>query len=75
MKYKLKIEIINDTTNEVINKQNIDIKNNKNKQVKQNLTMTTGKKDIRFTLYDDQNKPYKIRHLYVNVNDYYEEYE
>ena len=70
MKYKLKIEIINDTTNEVIDEQKLNIKNKASKKVNKNLTMTPGRKDIRFTLYDDQNKAYKIRHLYVNVDDY-----
>ena len=32
-----------------------------------NLTMTAGKKDITFVLYDDKDKAYKIRHLYANV--------
>ncbi len=38
--------------------------------IEKNITMETGKKDIRFILYDNNNNPYKIRHLYVNVNEY-----
>jgi hypothetical protein len=34
--------------------------------------MRTGKKDIKFTLFNDNNQPYKIRHLYVDVKE--EEY-
>lgn len=70
MNYKLKIEIINDTTNDTFLEEDVSVKDNKTKDVETNITMTTGKKDIKFTLFDDNNRPYKIRHLYVNVNDY-----
>ena len=68
MNYKLKIDIVNDTTNETFSEQDISLKNNETKNIDTNITMSTGKKDIVFTLYDDNNQPYKIRHLYVNVN-------
>lgn len=74
MQYTLKIEIINDTENNTVKEQTIDLKNNEKTAITTNLTMTTGKKDIKFTLYAN-NQPYKIRHLYVNVNDYVESYE
>lgn len=70
MNYRLKIDIINDTTNETFSEENVTVKNKENKNIETNITMETGQKDIRFTLYDDNNRPYKIRHLYVNVNDY-----
>ncbi|RAP46317.1 MAG: hypothetical protein BZ135_03780 [Methanosphaera sp. rholeuAM6] len=71
MTYKLKIDVVNDTDEKTIDEQSISLKNSETKNIETNLTMTNGQKDIRFTLYDDNNKPYKIRHLYVNVNEDY----
>ena len=70
MDYKIKIEIINDTVNNTFSEENVFVKDNETKDINTNITMKTGKKDIKFTLYDDNNHPYKIRHLYVNVKDY-----
>ncbi|MEE3418878.1 MAG: DUF1616 domain-containing protein [Methanosphaera sp.] len=69
MAYKLKIEIINDTSNSTFSEEEIKVNENENKTIEKNITMETGKKDIRFILYDNNNNPYKIRHLYVNVNE------
>ena len=69
MNYKLKIDIINDTSNSTFLEENVLVKDNKTKDIEKNITMKTGKKDIKFTLYDDNNHPYKIRHLYVNVKE------
>ncbi len=74
MTYKLKIDVVNDTTNETFKEQEITVKDGKTKKVNLNITMTTGKKDIRFTLLDDNSRPYKLRHLYVNVNEYSDSY-
>ncbi len=70
MTYKLAIDIVNDTETNRFSEQNITVKNNKTENIETNITMTPGKKDIKFTLYDDANHPYKIRHLYINVNEY-----
>jgi uncharacterized membrane protein len=70
MNYRLKIDIINDTENTTFSDENITVKDTENRAIETNITMETGRKDIRFTLYDDNNRPYKIRHLYVNVNEY-----
>jgi uncharacterized membrane protein len=72
MQYTLKIEIINDTANSTFSEENITLKDNQNQIIDQNITMRTGKKDIKFTLFNDNNQPYKIRHLYVDVKE--EEY-
>ncbi len=72
MQYTLKIEINNETVNDTIEEQKINLKDKEHKTIKTNITMTSGKKDIKFTLYDSNNQPYKIRHLYVNVNEYNE---
>ena len=69
MNYKLKIEIINDTTNSTFSEEEVFVNNNKTKDIEENITMTTGKKDIKFTLLNEDNRPYKIRHLYVNVKE------
>lgn len=69
MEYTLKIEINNETNNITLDEQKIKLKNNERKNIKTNITMTTGKKDIKFILYDNNNQPYKIRHLFVNVKD------
>lgn len=69
MTYRLKIEIMNDTTNKTFSEEEITVKDKESKDIPTNITMSTGKKDIRFMLYDDFNQPYKIRHLYVNVNE------
>ncbi len=69
MTYKLKIDIINDTSNSTFSEEEIKVNENENKTIEKNITMETGKKDIRFILYDNNNNPYKIRHLYVNVNE------
>ena len=71
MNYKLKIEIINDTTNKTYLEENVMVKDNETKDIETNITMETGTKDYKFILYDDNNRPYKIRHLYVNVNEDY----
>jgi len=47
------------------------VKDNETKDIETNITMETGTKDYKFILYDDNNRPYKIRHLYVNVNEDY----
>ncbi len=69
MNYRLKIDIINDTTNNTFSDEKIGVKDKENKIIDKNITMTTGKKDIQFTLYDNNNHPYKIRHLYVTVKE------
>ncbi|RAP52854.1 MAG: hypothetical protein BZ138_02200 [Methanosphaera sp. rholeuAM270] len=69
MEYTLKIELNNETTNKTLDEQKVKVKDNGHKTINTNITMTTGKKDIKFTLYDNNNQPYKIRHLYVNVID------
>ena len=69
MTYKLKIDIINDTSNSTFSEEEIKVNENENKTIEKNITMETGKKDIRFILYDNNNNPYKIRHLHVNVNE------
>lgn len=69
MDYKLKIDINNETTNRTFDEQTISLKDNEHKQTETNITMSPGKKDIKFVLYNDNNQPYKIRHLYVNVNE------
>lgn len=68
MNYKLKIDVVNNTSEKTFDEQKISIKNSQSKQIKTNITMTSGKKEIRFTLYDDNNKATKIRRLHVNVN-------
>lgn len=67
MNYTISVQSRNDSgTNEV---QNItqEVKNGESVEIPTNLTMTSGKKDIVFTLYKNQTQAYKIRHLYVNV--------
>ncbi len=70
MTYKLVIDIVNDTSNSTYSEQNITVKDNATEEIETNITMKPGKKDIRFTLYDDANHPYKIRHLYIDVYEY-----
>ena len=55
-----------------VSEEEIKVNENENKTIEKNITMETGKKDIRFILYDNNNNPYKIRHLYVNVNENFE---
>ncbi|RAP49349.1 MAG: hypothetical protein BZ136_03455 [Methanosphaera sp. rholeuAM74] len=67
MTYKISVQTHNNTTNEVISEYTKKVKDGKSAVVPTNLTMTPGKKDITFVLYDDKNQAYKIRHLYANV--------
>ncbi len=69
MEYTVKVEVTNETNNVTLQEEKVKVKNNGRKNIKTNITMTSGKKDIKFTLYDSNNQPYKIRHLYVNVNE------
>lgn len=65
--YIITIQTQNDTgTNEVSNITQ-EVKDGETVEIPTNLTMTSGKKDIVFTLYKDQSQAYKIRHLYVDV--------
>lgn len=70
MTYKVAIDIVNDTDTTRFSEQNVSVKDNKTEKIDTNITMTPGKKDIKFILYDDANKPYKIRHLYIDVLEY-----
>ena len=64
MDYTLTIEINNDTTDDTIYEKEIQLTNGESKIIQENLTMSNGKKDIRFVLYTN-DEPYKIRHLYA----------
>ena len=70
--YKVVIASKNESANTTVDTFNKTLKNNESTKIPVNITMTPGKKDITFTLYKD-NKPYKIRHLYVNVEGEYSE--
>lgn len=70
MNYRLVIDLVNDTANTTYSEQNVTVKDNATEEIETNITMEAGRKDIRFTLYDDSNHPYKIRHLYIDVIDY-----
>lgn len=69
MVYKLKVEVVNDTVNNTLSEEEIVLTNGENRTIDTNVTMASGRKDIKFVLYNENDQPYKIRHLYVNVND------
>ncbi|MCD7781839.1 MAG: DUF1616 domain-containing protein [Methanosphaera sp.] len=67
--YVVRVEVVNDTTNRVLNEYPITLGENESQIISTNLTMSSGQKDIRFVLYDAQNQPVVIRHLYANVSE------
>lgn len=69
MSYILKIEVVNDTANSTLSEEEIKLANGETKTIDTNVTMASGRKDIKFVLYNENNQPYKVRHLYANVND------
>ena len=69
MNYKVVIESKNDSANNQVDTFNQNIKNNESTKIPVNITMSPGRKDITFTLYKNDTQPYKIRHLYVNVEE------
>lgn len=64
--YKIIIESKNESTTNEVDNISQSLKNGESIKIPINITMTPGKKDITFTLYKN-DKAYKIRHLYVNV--------
>ena len=69
MNYKVVIESKNESANNQVDTLTQTIKNNESAKIPVNITMSPGKKDITFTLYKNDTQPYKIRHLYVNVEE------
>lgn len=67
--YTMKVEVTNDTANNTLSQEEISVGNGENKTINTNVTMSSGKKDIKFVLYNEDGQPYKIRHLYANVVD------
>lgn len=67
--YTMKIEVTNDTTNNTLSQEEISVGNGESKTINTNVTMSSGRKDIKFVLYNENGQPYKIRHLYANVVD------
>ena len=67
MNYTISIQSRNDSGTKEVSNITQEVKNGESVEIPTNLTMTSGKKDIVFTLYKDQTQAYKIRHLYVNV--------
>jgi uncharacterized membrane protein len=65
--YKVVIESKNESGNNTVDSINQSLKNGESIKIPVNITMTPGKKDITFTLYKE-DKAYKIRHLYVDVD-------
>lgn len=67
MTYKILIESKNDTDNNTVDTLTQNLKDGESIKVPINITMSSGKKDITFTLYKNETQVYKIRHLYVDV--------
>lgn len=67
--YKISVQTHNDSANKEISTLNETVKNGQKVDIPYNLTMTSGKKDITFTLYKDDGEAYKIKHLYVNIGE------
>ncbi|MDO5851700.1 MAG: DUF1616 domain-containing protein [Methanobacteriaceae archaeon] len=68
--YTIKVVSRNETNSSEISEYHFELKNNETKEIEENLTMTSGKKDVQFILYKDGNETaYKIKHLYANVNE------
>ena len=65
--YTLTVSIQNETVNNTIEEFNVTLADKEKEIIPVNLTMTTGQKDIVFTLYKE-GQAYKILHLYSKVN-------
>lgn len=76
MNYTVRVEVHNNSTNRVLSENKISLKEGQSTTIPSSITMSPGEKDIQYILYDNENKPYIIRHLYANVtsddNEYYE---
>ena len=67
--YTMKVEVSNDTVNNTLSEEKVTVSNGETKTINTNVTMSSGRKDIKFILYNEDGQPYKIRHLYANVKD------
>ena len=65
--YTFRVLVVNDTGNNTISEQKLSLKEGESKKIEEIINMTSGKKDIQFILFNENDQPYKIRHLYVNV--------
>lgn len=68
MNYTMKIEVHNET-DKILQEEQVVLKDGQSKNIPVNLTMTTGRKDIQYVLYNDDGKALFIRHLYANVEE------
>jgi len=71
MNYKIIIKVSNQTSNKTLLEENKILKSKKSEIIPFNITMTPGKKYIQFIVYNKYNKPIKVKHLLINVNETY----
>ncbi|WP_455645361.1 DUF1616 domain-containing protein [Methanosphaera sp.] len=71
MNYTVKVEVHNDTANNVLSEETFSLNDGESTTIPVNMTMGSGQKDIQYVLYAGNNTPYIIRHLYANVSDEY----